>query len=328
MAGTGKRALIVGPGFIGLNILDLLVHENFQVTGIVRRSEHAEQVEHLGATSVIGDLDDVPLITQQAIEHDIIFHTATADHISSVEAICQGVAERANQGKSTIYIHTSGASLLDDQSHGNYETSKIYYDNKPEDIAALPPTAPHRKIDLTVVNWGKRLGEKAKIAIIIPPIIYGYNSNHKRLTIQIPTLTRFALKHGYAGFVGKGLSVESSIHVLDLARAFMVLLHYMESSDSRIFIENPYFFCDSGQDHSWRSFGEMIGKGLHKAGKIADPTPKSIPKDMFGWLFGDHTYPVAGLNSRSRGVRLRELGWEPSELIPRALLHDQVTSGP
>lgn len=59
---------------------------------------------------------------------------------------------------------------------------------------------------------------------MLPPLIYGYNPAHGRLSIQIPTLARFALKHGYAGHVGAGLSVESNVHVLDLARAYMVLL--------------------------------------------------------------------------------------------------------
>jgi len=43
---------------------------------------------------------------------------------------------------------------------------------------------------------------------MIPPLIYGFNPKHARLSIQIPTLTRWAIKHGYAAHVGEGLSVE------------------------------------------------------------------------------------------------------------------------
>lgn len=35
---------------------------------------------------------------------------------------------------------------------------------------------------------------------------------------KIPNLTRFALKHKYAGYVGKGKAAWSVIHVLDLAK--------------------------------------------------------------------------------------------------------------
>ena len=119
---------------------------------------------------------------------------------------------------------------------------KIYYDDKPEVIDSVPDDAPHRPIDLAIVNAAKEIGDKAKLAIMIrknlsltigrpprltlsaAPEIYGFNPAHKRLTIQFPTIARFALKHGYVGHVGKGLAVESQIHVNDLARAYMVLL--------------------------------------------------------------------------------------------------------
>lgn len=141
------------------------------------------------------------------------------------------------------------------------------------------------------------------------------NSKHQRLTIQIPTLTRFALKHGYAAHVGKGLAIESNIHVLDLARAYVVLLHHMEKSSPSKLLENPYYFCECTGDKepSWRDVAEAIGEGLHKAGKIKSPEPKTLPEDLYGDVFAEYTGAVIGLNSRSRAVRLRELGWEPRE---------------
>ena len=141
------------------------------------------------------------------------------------------------------------------------------------------------------------------------------NPKHKRLTIQIPTLTRFALKHGFAAHIGKGEAIESNIHVMDLARAYITLLHHMEKTSPAQLLTNPYYFCECTGDNepSWRQVAEAIGEGLHKAGKIQDPTPKTLPKELYGDVFGDFTPPIIGLNSRSRAVRLRELGWEPRE---------------
>jgi len=62
---------------------------------------------------------------------------------------------------------------------------------------------------------------------------------------------RFALKHGYAGHVGKGLSVWSEIHVFDLARAYVTLLHWLEDTDAAKVLENPYFFCENGHEFAW-----------------------------------------------------------------------------
>ncbi|KAG4218486.1 hypothetical protein PC116_g33034, partial [Phytophthora cactorum] len=228
---SGKKVFIVGPGFIGWAVLDLLAKENYEITGYARRQEHADQIKASGATNtVLGDLNDKALITKHALSHDIVVHTATADHLPSVEAILEAVKQRAEKGQSTIYIHTSGTSLLDDGAAGAYKGEKVYHDNVVSEIDSVPDNAPHRQIDLTIVRAQKQLGEKAKIAIMIPPTIYGYNPHHGRLSIQIPVLTQYALKHGFAGHVGAGLPVESNIHVNDLARGYVTLLHHLEST--------------------------------------------------------------------------------------------------
>lgn len=221
---TAAKVFIIGPGFIGWNVVDLLVAEGYQVTGLVRRKGHADGIEASGAAAVMGDLNDKALITEQAAAHDIVIHTATADHLPSVDAVLDGVKMRAAKGQATTFIHTSGTSVLDDGANGQFKSDKVYHDSNHSEIDSVPDGAPHREIDLAIVKAQKDLGEKAKLAIMIPPLIYGFNPAHKRLTIQIPTLTRFALKHGYAAHVGKGEPVESNIHVMDLARAYIVLL--------------------------------------------------------------------------------------------------------
>lgn len=103
--------------------------------------------------------------------------------------------------------------------------------------------------------------------------------------------------------------------MLDLARAYVVLLHHMEQATPAQLLENPYYFCEcTGDDEpSWRDVASAIGEGLHKAGKIKDPQPKTVPEDLYDDLFGEITPAIIGLNSRSRAVRLRELGWYPIE---------------
>ncbi|KAI5921001.1 hypothetical protein F4810DRAFT_389817 [Camillea tinctor] len=314
---SSKKVLIVGPGFIGWSVLNLLVKENYSVTGYVRRKEHAEQIKASGASEIVlGDLDDKPLITKHSLDQDIIIHTATADHLPSVEAILEAVYQRAEKGLETIYIHTSGTSVLDDGSKASYKSTKVYHDNVRSEIDSLPDNAPHRLIDLTITKVQKQLAEKAKIAIMIPPTIYGLNNG--RLSIQIPTLTRYALKHGFSGHIGQGLAVESNIHVRDLARAYVVLLHHLESTPANNpdILDNPYYFSEATGDNepSWKEIASVIGTTLHEAGLLSDPTPRTIPRETYDDLFGaTFTEPVIGLNSRSRAVRLRELGWKPVE---------------
>lgn len=313
---SNQKVFIVGPGFIGWNIVDLLVAEGYSVTGAVRRQDHAKGIEASGATAVLGDMNDKEFISKHSQEADIVFHTASADHLASVEAIIDGLNKRAADGKKTIYIHTSGTSVLDDESHSEFKSDKIYNDEIQAEIDSVADSAPHRFVDLKIIEAKAQLGDKAKISIMVPPLIYGYVPKNGRLTIQIPTLTRWAIKNGYAGYYGKGLAVESNIHVLDLARAYVVLLHAMEKANyGDELLQNPYFYCENSGDTEpqWVDVASTIGEGLHKAGKIPDATPKTIPKEKLGELFGDFTGAVIGLNSRSRANRLRSLGWKAKE---------------
>lgn len=313
---SGKKVFIVGPGFIGWNIIDLLHPKGYTISGLVRRKEHAEGIRASGATPIMGDLNDKSLIIQHTLSSDIVFHTATADHLPSAAAVLEGIKQRAASGKSTVYIHTSGTSVLDDSAHGRFKSDKVFHDDKPGEIDALEDSAPHREIDLAILKAKRELGDKAKIAIMVPPLIYGFNPAHGRLTIQIPTMTRWALKHGYAPFVGEGKSVESNIHVKDLARGYVTLLEALEKADATDAIfDNPYWFCETtgDQEPSWKEVASVIGEGLYRAGKIDNKEPKSVPEKLYGDLFGEYTSAVVGLNSRSRAVRLRELGWKPVE---------------
>ena len=170
---TTKKVFIVGPGFIGWSVLDLLISEGYEVTGLVRREEHANGIKASGASFVMGTLDDKALITEQAAKHDITIHTATADHIPSVQAVLDGIKTRALKGQMSIYIHTSGTSVLDDKSMGAFKNDEIYSDTPRSEIDSVPDDAPHRPIDLTILKGQKELGDSAKIAIMIPPLIYG-----------------------------------------------------------------------------------------------------------------------------------------------------------
>ncbi|CCD42791.1 similar to NAD-dependent epimerase/dehydratase [Botrytis cinerea T4] len=318
-----NQVFLIGPGYIGGEILDLLLQEGcYEITVLVRRQAAAEELAKLGVRTVIGSLSDSDIIARQASLSDITIHTATADDLVSVEAVIEGITQHVQSGRIAIYIHTSGASLLGDDSKGSFPTEVFYEDDRPEQIDAVSDEAPHRKIDLAIVNANKILGPKARLAIMIPPLIYGINSREKRLSIQLPTLARFAIKHGYAGHIGKGLSKWSQIHVRDLARGYMSLLHTLETSD--LDIENPYYFCNNGEDLSWGECASEIGKILYEEGKIKSPETKIIPLDSYNDLFGPYSSAVIGSNSLNRANRLRKLGWEAREQKTLLSLRDEL----
>lgn len=316
---------LIGAGFIGGEILDALVQEGYQISALVRRQNAADEFKAMGVTPVMGSLEDGDLITEQTVKHDVVLHTATADDQPSVDAVVKGLKQRASNGKKTIYIHTSGCSELSDLSAGDYESDTIFHDDKPAEIDAIPADAPHREVDLSILKAREELGQDAKIAIVLPPVVYGVGARSKRLSIQYPTLTRFAIKHGFAPHVGKGLSVWNTIHVADLAQGYVTILHWLESNSSDDIYANPYFFVENGDEYSWKQAAEHIGKALHDVGKIADPTPKTIPEDLYGDIFGIYTAQVAGSNARNRANRLRSLGWKAQQKsAAQSLVEDEI----
>lgn len=56
----------------------------------------------------------------------------------------------------------------------------------------------------------------------------------------------------------------------------------MESAPPSYTLNNPYFFCENGEEFAWKEAAEEIAKGLHNAGKVKEVTLKTIPEDLYG----------------------------------------------
>lgn len=112
---------------------------------------------------------------------------------------------------------------------GEFVSEMIYDDEEPETIDSIVDESPYRKIDLAILEQRKKLGATAKASIVFPPVIYGLGKGN-RLSIQIPTIARFSIKHGFAGHAGEGKAVWGMVHVSDLARGYVKILHHIEST--------------------------------------------------------------------------------------------------
>ncbi|CRG83588.1 hypothetical protein PISL3812_00941 [Talaromyces islandicus] len=310
---SSSSVFLVGTGYIGRNVLDELLSAKHPVTALVRRPEQVSEMEKLGVTAVLGTLSDLDILTAQTVRHEITINTASCDDLPSVEAILSGVQQRVQERKPCTYIHTSGTGVLEDGSMGMYKNDKIYRDDMPEDIHAIPSASMHRHVDIPIVQAARHLGNKAKVVIILPPLVYGFNSAHRRHSFGLVGLVRFAMKHGFAGYVGGGYNMWSVVHVKDLGRAYMSVLKFIETSGADAFLKNPYFFAENGSEISMREGANHIARVLHDVGKIRTPQTHTFSEAHFHDVFGPLTPVGLGCNSRSRAIRLRELGWEPRE---------------
>lgn len=113
----------------------------------------------------------------------------------------------------------------------------------------------------------------------------------------------------------------------DLARGYLTLLRHMETASAEEFLDNPYVFCENTGDEepSWRDIATVIGKGLHAAGKIESAEPQTISPEAYVDCAGPKSPGLLGMNSRSRAIRLRALGWQPVEKSwEKSLLEDEI----
>jgi nucleoside-diphosphate-sugar epimerase len=307
-----QSVFLLGPGYVGQHVIENLLAAGHAVTTLVRNEVLAATLDKAGAKTIIGNLSDIKTITTQAAQHAITINTSSSDDLPSVEAILTGVRQRVAQGLPATFIQTSGTGLLTDDAKGRYKSETVYSDDDPAGIDTLPPTAPHRNIDLAIVQAAREIGSKAKIVIIIPPVVYGFNPAHKRVSMALPALVRFALKHGFSGRVNAGRNVWNAVHVADLARAYITLIDTLDTAVPSA-LENPYFFADNGAEFSWAEAAENVGRILYKAGKIASPEPREFQQHELGDVYGPFTENIAGGNARCRSVRLPALGWVPRE---------------
>ncbi|EME43981.1 hypothetical protein DOTSEDRAFT_62512 [Dothistroma septosporum NZE10] len=112
MESSSKSLFLIGPGFIGGEIIDRLLEDNYTVTTLVRREAAARDLTQRGFKTILGTLSDTSLISTQTTQHSITIHCATADDLPQSKP-------------QTTYIHTSGCSYLSDDSQGHLASSTI-----------------------------------------------------------------------------------------------------------------------------------------------------------------------------------------------------------
>lgn len=83
----GKEVFLIGPGYIGREVVHRLLENGYNITTLVRRKEAVQELEKYGIKTVIGTIDDKAIIAEQTAKSDIVIHIATADHLESVEAV-------------------------------------------------------------------------------------------------------------------------------------------------------------------------------------------------------------------------------------------------
>ncbi|CAI6035800.1 unnamed protein product [Clonostachys chloroleuca] len=306
-------------GYVGGDSLYTLVkeHPDYEITALVRNKEkgHVITSRYPSIGLVYGTLDDVELLAEQASKADVTCHWASCEHEASAKALVESLSRKSKDSPGFL-IHLSGADNIGfaDMNAGTYgvKRDRVFDDlSALEEIVSPANSAPHREVDLAVLEGGKK---GLNTAIVCPPTIYGPGRGPgNQRSIQVPELALHSLRRGAVFTVGAGENVWNSIHVHDLSKLFLKLVEAAAQGGGQAeWGSSGFYFVENG-DYSLKAIAERIvleakALGLPISDKVDILSAEESDKvwEFSSWLLGT--------NSRCRANRARNvLGWRPEQ---------------
>lgn len=117
--------VIGGTGYIGSVVVERLVESGHQVRGLTRSPAAAGRIEQLGGTAVMGDLENIALLREEARNADTVIQVALGGFLTemvgegsrrlarAVDAIVDAIVEETG-GAGKKFIFTSGVGIYGD----------------------------------------------------------------------------------------------------------------------------------------------------------------------------------------------------------------------
>ena len=292
MGRAGATAFVTeAGGFIGTELIELLVSRGHHVIGLVGSAQAAQRVRRAGATAVMGDLQ-VPGQWQDEAAADWVFHLAA--HSFNGSRISRKRAEWITKARVSMDGH-----LLDAVGAGT--TRRIVYVADASCYGATSDRAITEDAPLRPSPWGRcftpaldrvegYLAAGLPIVTAFPGWVYGNGSWFCERVIKPVTTRRRVLQFGKPG------PWISPIHVHDCARA---LVHLAERGE----LGGRYFLVNSGQVRTC-DFAETFARLANLPLRMWQ-VPGAITRLMAGPVLADHIRADAVLSN----IRLRGMGF-------------------
>ncbi len=275
-------------GYIGGSVADGLLKAGHAVTGLVRSEDKAGRLKRLGIEPILGRLEDLELMTKAAQDSDGVIHAASADDAAPVHTLIAAL-----EGSGKLLIHTSGSSIVADQSNSDYVSATVFT----EDMPFHP--VPFRQTRVAMNHAVRQAGiEKAIRSIVIcPPMIYGKGRGLQEHSDQIPKLTAVSQQVGAGVYLGKGQARYSNVHINDLVDLYLLVIEKAPAA--------AFFFAENGEA-SFFEIAELISQTLGYEGRTQSLSIDDVVAQM-----GEAARYGAAANSRVSAVNARRLGWTP-----------------
>jgi nucleoside-diphosphate-sugar epimerase len=314
-------------GYIGSSALSAFLdhpkRDTFEITALIRSAEKADKLKQFGITTIIGSHLDESLFVKLASETDVLVACADCDQSDAMIYALKGLKQRFDAtGVPPIFIHTSGTGVLADNAMGAFTSDIIWHDDDPDQIETIPDDAPHRSVELMILNADKQ--GYIKSYIITPPTVWGYPTNKvaktgvtRRHSHQIPLLINTSLARGNGGIFDKGLNVWANVNIDELGLLYAgVYDAAVENPNAGHGREGIYFV--RADEYAWKDLSKAVAQALYDIGKGHSPEPTMFTPEEIGQRLGfDKRY--VGCNSRCTARRALSTGWDPKLKTPDML---------
>lgn len=315
------QILLTGStGYVGGVVLHFLVSRftDCTITCLVRTGEQASLLKstYHSIRTILGTLDSRDLLIAEAAKADIVLHAANVDHEAGTLSLLDGLKSRRAEGKEALYLLVSGtASLLDKANfRAGLPMTKVFNDVLDvEDIWNLPLDRPHVAIERRFVQEGEAAG--IKTIIVSPSQIFHTGIGIGKKESYLNEHPRAIIKHGNSFVIKKGENIWCWISIEDLADGICFLLgKYLQDvagpkDISTGYGRDGYYYMQSGELSAFEQATEL-GEELLKLGAIKSLKIDHISEDDATRL-NDYGVLLWGSSMRSKGQKLRDLGWTP-----------------
>lgn len=162
---------------------------------------------------------------------------------------------------------------------------------------ALDPY-PQRTTDLVAIETGLEVG--VDTYLIMSPTIYGTGSGiFNRVSIQLPTIIRTAIKSGQVSVNGPGNGVWDAVHIDDLTLLYELLLAKVLAGEDVPSGRQGIFFSETG-DYTWLQLSQGLADELFRQGVLKTKEVRHLSlKDAADlWSGGNLQYSELGFASK------------------------------